>query len=292
MGVGGPSPQDPQNPVMSRQEDLSSSLVLLTININAWAPFRARWSEEGMPQEIQSATVLLLQEHRLTTVEQCSDATEWCARQGWKAVFQPAATLESGKPSGGVAILLADRADIGITDPQLKAPGYEHRLLGLRLVAPGLAPTILVSAYLQAGGGMNLTNRTLLSTIAQWQEEAQAPILVGGDFNVKADLIRGTDFLLRGGLTLLVPKGATYRTSASSTTIDYYLVSNCLCNKLQKCQVLSEFPLKPHSPVRLECRLGEVEWIPVLDTPIRLPTEKPFGPEQEERDWRQLDERI
>ncbi len=159
-------------------------------------------------------------------------------------------------------------------------------------MAPGLAPTILVSAYLQAGGGMNLTNRTLLSTIAQWQEEAQAPILVGGDFNVKADLIRGTDFLLRGGLTLLVPKGATYRTSASCTTIDYYMVSNCLCNKLQKCQVLSAFPLKPHSPVRLECRLGEVEWIPVLDTPIKLPTEKPFGPEQEERDWRHLAERI
>ena len=294
MGVGGPSPQIPAGQVIGRQDqaDSESNLVLLTININAWAPFRARWSEEGAPQEIQSATVLLLQEHKLTTQEQCSDATEWCAKQGWKAVFRPAATLESGKPSGGVAILLADRADIGITDPQLKAPGFEHRLLGLRLVAPGLSPTILVSAYLQAGGGMNVTNRTLLSTIAQWQEETQAPVLAGGDFNIKADLIKGTDLLLRGGLSLVVPQGATYRTSACRTTIDYYMVSNCLLNKLQKCQVLSAFPLKPHSPVRLECRLGEVEWIPVLDTPIKLPTEKPFGPEQQERDWRHLADRI
>ncbi len=161
MDDGGSSPQSPLSQVVSgesRKPAPQPSLVLMTINVNSWPPFRARWAAEGTPTEIQSATVLLLQEHKLTSQEHCSDAVEWCARQGWRAVFRPAATLESGKPSGGVAILVADRADIGVTDPQLQAPGYEHRLLGLRLVTPGL-DVLLASAYLQAGGGMNHTNR-------------------------------------------------------------------------------------------------------------------------------------
>ena len=291
---GGPSPRTnltQEISSVSRPMAPQPSIVFLTINVNAWQPFKTRWAAEGTPPEIQSATVLLLQEHKITSQELCSDAVEWCARQGWRAVFRPAATLATGKPSGGVAILIADRADVGVTDLQLRAPGYEHRLLGLRLVAPGMN-VILASAYLQAGGGMNITNRTLLSTIAQWQESTQTPVLVGGDFNLKADLIRSTDYLVRGGLSLQVPRGPTYRTASCRTTIDYYLVSTCLCNKLQKCQVLSDFPLNPHSPVRLECLQGELEWVPVLDSPIKLPTEKPFGPEREERDWTQLADRV
>ncbi len=199
MGAGGPSPQPNRAEEAISRGEAVPDLVLLTINVNSWHPFKVRWSEEGTPSEILSATVLFLQEHKLTTVEQCDDAVDWCARQGWKAVFRPAVTLPSGKASGGVAILLADRADIGVTDPLLRVPGYEHRLLALRLVAPGLEPTIVISAYLQAGGGLNHTNRTFLSTVAQWQEEAQAPILVGGDFNMRPELLKGTDFLVRGG---------------------------------------------------------------------------------------------
>ncbi len=111
---------------------------------------------------MQSATVLLLQEHKLTSAALCDDAVEWCGKRGWSAVFRPAATLPSGKASGGVAILVAHRADIGVTDPLLRAEGWEHRLLALRLAAPGLEPTILVSAYLQAGGVLIRTNRTPL----------------------------------------------------------------------------------------------------------------------------------
>ena len=120
MGVGGPSPQEPSDQVM-RREGPVPDLVLLTLNINSWFPFRDRWSAEGAPPELQSATVLLLQEHKLTTTALCDDAVEWCGRRGWNAVFRPAAVLPSGKASGGVAILLAQRADIGVTDPLLKA---------------------------------------------------------------------------------------------------------------------------------------------------------------------------
>ena len=89
-----------------------------------------------------------------------------------------------GPPFGevvrGVAILSAARPDIGVTDPSLEAAGLEHRVLGLRIKLPGMDAFLVASVYLQAGGGLGSTNRTLLPTLARWQDEAQLPILVGG----------------------------------------------------------------------------------------------------------------
>ena len=160
MGAGGPPPQDKSSEVISREPGPTPPVLeLLTINVNSWIPFRDRWSAEGAPAEIVSATVLFLQEHKLTSAEACSDAVEWCGKRGWNAVFRPATVLPSRNASGGVAILCAQGADIGATDPMLPSEGCAHRLLGLRLAAPGVEPTIIVSACLQAGGGLNATNR-------------------------------------------------------------------------------------------------------------------------------------
>jgi hypothetical protein len=48
------------------------------------------------------------------------------------------------------------------------------------------------------------------------------------------------------------------------------------------------FPLKPHLPVQVGFRQGCLEWVPVLSMPQKLPTEVPFGPRKEPRDWTQV----
>ena len=152
MGAGSQSPQNSRDGESSGRRELTCpELKFITMNMNSWVLFRDRWSAEGAPEETSSATVVFLQEHKITTPELCGDAVEWCGKRGWNAVLRLAATLPSGKASGGVAILSAQRADIGVTDPMLKAEGLEHRLLALRLAAPGLEPMIITSAYLQAG---------------------------------------------------------------------------------------------------------------------------------------------
>ena len=98
-------------------------MEFLTINANSWLPFRDRWSAEGAPVETQSATVIFLQEHKLTDEESCADAVEWCPKRGWNAVFRKATVLQSGKPSGGVAIMVAQRADVGVVDSMLSLDG-------------------------------------------------------------------------------------------------------------------------------------------------------------------------
>jgi hypothetical protein len=77
----------------------------MTLNINAWHPFRDKWASEGEPAEFVGVHVMMLQEHHLTSREACGDAQEWCEGRGWRAVFGLAAVLPSGRPSGGVALL-------------------------------------------------------------------------------------------------------------------------------------------------------------------------------------------
>ncbi len=48
MGVGGPSPQDFPDEVM-RREGPVPELVLLTLNINSWAPFQGQVECRGLP---------------------------------------------------------------------------------------------------------------------------------------------------------------------------------------------------------------------------------------------------
>ena len=43
----------------------------------------------------------------------------------------------------------------------------------------GLPTMLLVSADFQAAVGLNKLNRTLLATVAQWQEDLRLPILMG-----------------------------------------------------------------------------------------------------------------
>ncbi len=224
-----------------------------------------------------------MQEHQLSSRELCDDAEQWCLRRGWSAVFRPALRLPSGRTSGGVAILVAQRADLGVTSLELQAGDHGHRLLGLRLTASGLEPMLLVSAYFQAAVGLNETNRTLLATVAQWQEIAQLPVIMGGDFNLKPDLLHDAQFFARSGMRIVAPREATHRTRSSTSVIDFFVMSSCLHERVASIQAESEFPPSPHSPVRLVCNAGLQAWKPILESPTKLPTERPFGPSKKLR---------
>ncbi len=141
---------------------------------------------------------------------------------------------------------------MGIADPGLDPGERGHRLLGLRLEVGGLEPLVMVSAYFQAGVGMNELNRTLLSKLAQWQEQLQLPVLAGGTFNVPPHAIGRADFCARSGFVLTAPSEPTYRTyrsSRASTRIDYFVVTKCLGERIAVPTVLVDFPLRPHSLV-------------------------------------------
>ncbi len=264
----------------------------MTLNINAWTPFRDRWSVEGEPAELADVQVMFLQEHHLTNQESCNDSQEWCEKRGWRAVFGRADRLDSGRASAGVALLFRQSDTLGITDPGLSAGAQGHRLLAVRLAAGTMEPCLIIVAYFEANVGLNVTNRGLLSTIAQWQEAARLPALIGADFNVAPKVIHESNFCTRSGLHTVVPSDPTYRTAKSATTLDYFLLATPFAERVVSVRTLTDFPLRPHSPVKCILEVNGECKTPVLEVPPRLPVQVPFGPRLATRNWSTLATRV
>ena len=270
----------------------TATLGILTININSWFTFRDKWSVEGQPPEFDAVTVMMLQEHHLTTRELCNDAQEWLDGRGWRAVFGLADKHATGRPSGGVALLFKQSDTLGITDPGLSAGDQFHRLLAVRMVTPVLEPCLVIAAYFEANVGLNATNRGLLSTIAQWQDATQTPVILGADFNVSPKTLYASDFPTRSGLRPVVPNDPTYKTSKTATTLDFFLLATPFADRVTDVTVLKGFPLKPHSPVLCTLEVSADSKTPVLEMPPRLPLQPPFGPALKTRNWSTLAQRI
>ena len=56
---------------------------VLSLNINAWPPFKHKWMEAGGFDEFPAESEICLQEHRLVTQAERDDAREWLRKQGW-----------------------------------------------------------------------------------------------------------------------------------------------------------------------------------------------------------------
>ena len=50
----------------------------MAIDINAWTTLKDRWAADEERDEMRSTTVLFLQEHPITSQDDCKDAVEWC----------------------------------------------------------------------------------------------------------------------------------------------------------------------------------------------------------------------
>ena len=68
--------------------------------------------------------MLLVQETKLACEEDARSAVEFAYGKGWLAQFSLAETLESGKPSGGVGILVRAGANYGISAHRCRRWGW------------------------------------------------------------------------------------------------------------------------------------------------------------------------
>ena len=93
-------------------------------------------------------------------------------------------------------------------------------------------------------------------------------------------------------MVVVAPAAATYRTSKSANVIDYFIVTKCLTEQVASCTTLRDFPLRPHSPVKLVQNVFAMDKVPVLETPTKLPLQRPFGPAPEAKRWERLDALI
>ncbi len=106
---------------------------LHTLNVNSWSSFKAKLDDSHLDQMLQHTTIMLIQEHKILEQSDLDEAVQYCARRGWQAVFGAARRMESGLASGGVAILVRDGMDVGVTRVDFDYGELAHRLLALRI---------------------------------------------------------------------------------------------------------------------------------------------------------------
>ena len=121
-----------------------------------------------------------------------------------------------------------------------------------------------------------------------WQEVCQLPVLVGLDANITSTTLLKSEFWGRSPLQVVSPREPARTNSRSASTIDYMLCSRCLGAQVESCDVLRDFPLAPHSLVRLRRHVDAVKCVPVLRMPTRLPLIPPIGPAPEPQSWQPL----
>ena len=132
------------------------------------------------------------------TEDEISDAVLFAQSRGWKASFGPAVKLESGRSSCGVAVLVKDGQDFGVSAlADYDYDGWGHRLQGVILEVPGWGRHIACSVYLAVSEGLSEGNLKLLAKAAAIQEKFSLPLVLGGDFNFAPSKLASLDFPAR-----------------------------------------------------------------------------------------------
>ena len=151
------------------------SLTVATANTTCWASARKYLVKRA------TAQVICLEEHKLCTKAEIDEASEWCARHGWKSIWGPAnPSTEGGEASGGTAVLARDHLGLVGADTLLDPSA---RVCAAKPDFPGGRRTLVIATYLKCSVGLNQENVRLLgaigSAISRWGGQA----IVGGDFN-------------------------------------------------------------------------------------------------------------
>ncbi len=264
------------------------SLVVETVNATGWGPLSRRLEETH-------AQVVLGQETWILE-GQMARVSEWCRRKGWEVIMAPAAVGPGGGASGGVAIF--GRVGVGLMFPQEGS----HILEEARAVAgivhpPGHRPFTVVSVYLRDGRGVKEENKGTLAAVGQCAA-AQGPnslLVCGGDFQCSPDCIERSGFpsQVQGRIAAADTHRGTFRTRASASTLDYFVISRELGMAVDRVELAEGTGVKGHVPVQVTFRARPVALKGLaVRNPPKIPVERVFGPAPPPRDWAEVTEVV
>ncbi len=230
----------------SSEDPNDFALVVETVNSTGWGPLQRRLKESD-------AHIICAQETWVLQ-GQVKSASDWARYRGWEAIWAPAKLGSGGGASGGVAVFA--KRGFGLRFPD-HGPHIvdEARAVVAVCEPPGHRALIVCSAYLIDGLGARDPNRIILGKIGdaiEAQGNGYLP-LVGADFQCPPPVIDGTGFPSRMGGRILAstsPRG-TYRTSTTSSNLDYFVVGGGLAEVVDAVCTVEASGIKSHVPLQV-----------------------------------------
>ena len=161
----------------------------------------------------------------------------------------------------------------------------EHRAIQVSLDIDGWPPVSVSCAYFKSDSGLTEYNRGLLAKVGVALSFPGIHVM-GADWNFSPAVLEASDFLRKLGMRCVAPRRATCVTASSSSTLDYFLVSHEMYQMTAEVAVDGGHVPIPHRPVQLKLVDDAVNLEQlVFLSPMRLPTERPFGPRRPQKDW-------
>ncbi len=256
-------------------------LVVESANTTGWAALKRR--------PVDTDAHALLAQETWVTQSMMPAASAWARRRGWKSLWSPAAAGLGGGPSAGVAIPVRDY--LGMRFPDVGGHEWHPaRAVAAVMEAPGFRPLLLSSIYLISGGGTDRGNLAILADVgAKYEAQGEGWLaIMGGDFNVTPNAITDVGFDRQIDASVMYPltERGTFRTSSSSSLIDFFLVSDRLAAAVDDVRTVEAARLKAHVPVRLSFR-SKVTAVKALHLrkPPALALDRVYGPLPEPPSW-------
>eukprot|EP00959_Pyramimonas_sp_CCMP1952_P448895 9399692-Pyramimonas_sp.AAC.1 len=98
---------------------------------------------------------------------------------------------------------------------------------------------------------MTVRNLMILAMVGEELAGLTHPATIGGDWNMNADIVEDSTFLLRAHVEMISPSAVTCRTPTASNTIDYFALSEAAMLLFRAVKVDSSWHTRPHRPVQL-----------------------------------------
>ena len=228
------------------------------------------------------ATILFIQEHKCVESAELDQASSLWLKAGWKAAMGPGLRGENDGPSSGTAVLVRRHIPVDYVqgpagnDTFIVAGGRATACLVKHVVKGGF---LCVSVYLEDGVGLSDSNWEVLLKVGELLARYGLPFVIGGDFNLDAQLLADSGWLRRLKAKVQRPREGTCRGSKGSYShIDYFLVSEGLDQAVLRTEVVTAEPAKPHRPVTmaLDAKPRALEEL-ALKAPRRFPARWPIG---------------
>ena len=219
------------------------------MNTNAWSSAQAVLS--FLEEEGSRVDCLCLQETRLCSQDQVSQARAWADQAGWNLGLGSAERTGEGPLQTSAGVGVATRSYIGsapVGSQCLEA--YGHRICAAHVNGMLGGGFTLVSLYMKDGLEVQGINVDILRDLGAFLLQLEEPWMVAADWNMEPEVLETSGWL--GAVTgaVVAPEGCTC-TKGLGAKLDYFVLHEALVDFVIGIEVLDRAPLSPHSPVCL-----------------------------------------
>ena len=270
----------------------SFSLCIVTGNGGGRGKLAEFMREDHAMYNRRRMDIFLGQEHHMER-EELVEFESARKSEGWKVKGIPATKSVGGGTNGGVLIAVRPRLGLGAGPKAESWELVEGRLMVGYVNALCKGGLYIYCLYLWTSEGLSERNANILRTMGTHAAGHGRPWLAGGDFQIPASAMRGSQWPKELKAEVVATAVPTCTKGRDGSVIDYFVVDKRIRAFFSAPRVYHDGPFKPHHPVEIIATSGWQEATALYLKRCRaFPEKRPIGPYPAPQDWSRIDQML